>query len=123
MLAGEDIAEKRLHQDGRFFVKVEGREVDVRVSSYASVFGETIVMRLLDRKRGLLALEHLGLEPRTLQAMREGALRTSSGLLLVVGPTSSGKTTTLYSFVDFVNGPTREDHQLARTRSSTCCRA
>ena len=105
VLAGADIAERRLHQDGRFFVKVDGREVDVRVSCYVSVFGETIVMRLLDRQRGLLALEHLGLEPRTLQAMREGALRTSSGLLLVVGPTSSGKTTTLYSFVDFVNGP------------------
>lgn len=106
VLAGADIAERRLHQDGRFFVKVEGREVDVRVSCYASVFGETIVMRLLDRQRGLLALEHLGFEPRTLQAMREGALRTSSGLVLVVGPTSSGKTTTLYSFVDYVNGPT-----------------
>jgi type IV pilus assembly protein PilB len=105
VLADCDIAERRLHQDGRFFVKVDGREVDVRVSSYASVFGETVVLRLLDRQRGLLALEHLGLEPRTLQGLRETALRTSSGLLLVVGPTSSGKTTTLYSFVDFVNEP------------------
>ena len=106
VLAGADISERRLHQDGRFFVKVDGREVDIRVSSYASVFGETIVLRLLDRQRGLLALEHLGFEPRALLAIREVGLRTSSGLLLVVGPTSSGKTTTLYSFVDFVNGPT-----------------
>lgn len=105
VISGADIAERRLHQDGRFYVELEGRTVDVRVSTYASVFGETVVMRLLDRQRGLLALENLGLEPRTLQTLREDTLRTSSGLLMVVGPTSSGKTTTLYSFVDYVNGP------------------
>ena len=105
VLAGCDIAERRLHQDGRIFVRVEGREVDIRVSTYASVHGETIVMRLLDRRRGLVPLEDLSFEPRVLIQIRETVLRSSSGLVLVTGPTGSGKTTTLYSFVDFVNDP------------------
>jgi type IV pilus assembly protein PilB len=69
------------------------------------VFGETLVLRLLDRRRGLVPLEELGLEPRILGMVRDLVLRTSSGLVLVTGPTGSGKTTTLYSFVDFVNDP------------------
>ena len=106
VLASADIAERRLHQDGRISVKVDGREVDIRVSTYVSVFGETVVMRLLDRRRGLVPLEDLGFEPRILTTLREVVLRTSSGLVLVTGPTGSGKTTTLYSFVDYVNDPT-----------------
>jgi type IV pilus assembly protein PilB len=103
VLAGADIAERRLHQDGRIVVKVEGREVDIRVSSYAAMFGETLVLRLLDRKRGLVPLDDLGFAPRVLATLRDVVLRTSSGLVLVTGPTGSGKTTTLYSFVDYVN--------------------
>jgi type IV pilus assembly protein PilB len=106
VLAGADIAERRLHQDGRISVRVEGREVDIRVSTYASVFGETVVLRLLDRRRGLVPLDELGFEPRILSTLREVVLRTSSGLVLLTGPTGSGKTTTLYSFVDYVNDPT-----------------
>ncbi len=106
VLAGADIAERRLHQDGRISVRVDGREVDIRVSTYASVFGETVVMRLLDRRRGLVPLDELGFEPRILGTLREVVLRTSSGLVLLTGPTGSGKTTTLYSFVDYVNDPT-----------------
>ena len=105
VLAGADIAERRLHQDGRIVVKVEGREVDIRVSAYASMFGETIVMRLLDRRRGLVPLQDLTFAPRVLATLRDVVLRTSSGLVLVTGPTGSGKTTTLYSFVDYVNDP------------------
>jgi type IV pilus assembly protein PilB len=105
VLANCDIAERRLHQDGRICVRVEGREVDIRVSTYVSMYGETIVMRLLDRRRGLVPLEDLAFEPRVLAQVREIVLRASSGLVLVTGPTGSGKTTTLYSFVDYVNEP------------------
>jgi type IV pilus assembly protein PilB len=105
VLANADITERRLHQDGRIAARIEGREIDIRVSTYASVFGETIVMRLLDRRRGLVPLDDLGFEPAVLSLVRELVLRTSSGLVLVTGPTGSGKTTTLYSFVDFVNDP------------------
>ena len=105
VIAHMDIAERRLHQDGRFFVSTQGRDVDIRVSSYASVFGETLVLRLLDRRRGLIPLDNLGFEPRILALLREIVLRSSSGLVLITGPTGSGKTTTMYSFVDF----TRDD--------------
>lgn len=105
VLAGADIAERRLHQDGRINVVVDGREVDIRVSTYVSVHGETLVMRLLDRRRGLVPLDDLGFESRVGAALRDVALRTSSGLVLVTGPTGSGKTTTLYSFVDYINDP------------------
>jgi type IV pilus assembly protein PilB len=103
VLAGMDIAERRLHQDGRLFVRLDAREIDIRVSSYASVFGETLVMRLLDRQRGLIPLEGLGFEKRILANLRDVVLRGSSGLILVTGPTGSGKTTTMYSFVDYIN--------------------
>jgi type IV pilus assembly protein PilB len=69
------------------------------------MFGETIVMRLLDRRRGLVPLQDLTFAPRVLATLRDVVLRTSSGLVLVTGPTGSGKTTTLYSFVDYVNDP------------------
>ena len=105
VIAHMDIAERRLHQDGRLFVNAEGRDVDIRVSSYASIFGETLVLRLLDRRRGLIPLDTLGFEPRILAMLREVVLRSSSGLILITGPTGSGKTTTMYSFVDF----TRDD--------------
>lgn len=105
VLARMDIAERRLHQDGRFFVETDGRDVDIRVSSYASLFGETLVLRFLDRRRGLIPLDNLGFEPMILGMLREIVLRASSGLVLITGPTGSGKTTTMYSFVDF----TRDD--------------
>ncbi len=105
VLAGADIAERRLHQDGRISVRVEGREVDIRVSSYVSVYGETLVLRLLDRQRGLVPLQELGFGARVLPVLRDEVLRTSSGLVLVTGPTGSGKTTTLYSCVDYVHRP------------------
>jgi len=106
ILASMDIAERRLHQDGRFFVRTDGRDVDIRVSSYASISGETLVLRLLDRRRGLIPIDSLGFEPRVLNTLREIVLRASSGLILITGPTGSGKTTTMYSFVDYINDET-----------------
>lgn len=106
VLGGADIAERRLHQDGRIFVKVESREIDIRMSTYVTVFGETIVLRLLDRRRGLVPLEGLGFESKVLLNLRDVVLRSSSGLVLITGPTGSGKTTTLYSFVDAVKDDT-----------------
>ncbi len=108
ILAGADIAEKRLHQDGKIFVKIEGGEVDIRVSSYVSVYGETIVMRLLDRNKGILPLEKVGFTPNAFASLTEVVLESSSGLVLLVGPTGSGKTTTLYSFLDHANDPSEK---------------
>jgi type IV pilus assembly protein PilB len=108
ILARIDVTEKRLHQDGKIHVKVGGREIDIRVSTYVSVFGETIVMRLLDRERGIVPLEQIGFQPRALHALQETALGASSGLVLTVGPTGSGKTTTLYSFVQHANDPSEK---------------
>lgn len=105
VLAGMDIAERRQHQDGRIGVRIENSDVDVRVSSYSSTFGETIVLRLLDRRRGLVAIDALGFEPKIFANLRDVVLRSSSGLVLITGPTGSGKTTSLYSFVDYVNSP------------------
>ncbi len=106
LLAGANIAERRLHQDGRIGARIAGREVDVRVSTYSGMYGESIVMRLLDWRRGLVSMEELGFEAPVLAALRDHALRASSGLVLVTGPTGCGKTTTLYSFVDYLNEPT-----------------
>ena len=106
ILAEMDIAERRLHQDGRFFVRAEGREIDLRVSSYASMFGETLVLRLLDRHRGLMPLAALGFQPRIQKMLKDLILRSSSGMMLVTGPTGSGKTTTMYSFIDYVKNDT-----------------
>ncbi len=103
VLAAMDIAERRLHQDGRFFVKADGRDVDIRVSSYASMFGETLVLRLLDRHRGLIPLGALGFQPSAHKILKDLVLRSSSGMVLLTGPTGSGKTTSMYSFVDYVN--------------------
>ncbi len=108
ILARADVTEKRAHQDGKIHVKVEGREIDIRVSNYVSMFGETIVMRLLDRDRSIVKVSELGFQPRVEALLSENVLRASSGLVLLVGPTGSGKTTTLYSFVDHANDPSRK---------------
>jgi len=96
VMARLDIAERRLPQDGRIRVHVSGRDVDVRVSIVPTAFGERAVLRLLDRAAAPLELERLGLAP-ALSAAVDGILRQSHGLLLVSGPTGSGKTTTLYA--------------------------
>lgn len=102
LISGMDIAERRLPQDGRLSARVSGREVDIRVSSVPAVHGESLVMRLLPKERQDLSLERLGLSPRDLQVFRTWA-REPHGIVLVTGPTGSGKSTTLYAVLEEMN--------------------
>jgi len=102
ILANMDIAERRLPQDGRFQVKFGTREVDLRVSTIPTVFGEKVVLRLLDKSKGLLMLEQLGFLPDQLTQF-ESIISKSYGIILLTGPTGSGKTTTLYAALNKVN--------------------
>jgi type IV pilus assembly protein PilB len=104
IMASLDISERRLPQDGRMKVKYKGREVDFRVSTLPTLFGEKVVMRLLDKSNLKLDLSKLGFAPKAL-ADFEAAIRAPYGMLLVTGPTGSGKTTTLYSALDRLNQP------------------
>jgi len=104
ILAKMDIAEKRLPQDGAISAKLEDRIVDLRVSTIPTVYGEKVVMRLLDKGAVKLELVNLGYEPKQLEAIRK-ALNSSYGLFFVTGPTGSGKSTTLYSCLNEVFDP------------------
>ena len=106
VMARLDIAEKRIPQDGRISLKVGGREVDVRVSTLPSANGERVVLRLLDKQAGRLNLQHLGMSVRDRDLM-EATVRKPHGILLVTGPTGSGKTTTLYASLVSLNDRTR----------------
>ena len=101
-----DIAEKRLPQDGRISLRIAGRAVDVRVSTIPSGHGERVVMRLLDKQAGRLDLGSLGMEPRV-QAMVDELIHKPHGIILVTGPTGSGKTTTLYAALERINDHSR----------------
>ena len=101
-----DIAEKRLPQDGRISLRIAGRAVDVRVSTIPAGHGERVVLRLLDKQAGRLELDSLGMDPRTQKLMDE-LIHKPHGILLVTGPTGSGKTTTLYSSLERINDNTR----------------
>ncbi|WP_322629250.1 type II secretion system ATPase GspE [Halothiobacillus sp.] len=105
VMASLDIAEKRIPQDGRISLRLAGRPVDVRVSTLPSGNGERIVLRLLDKQAGRLTLDHLGLTAE-LQARLHALIHRPHGILLVTGPTGSGKTTTLYAALSEIN--TRE---------------
>lgn len=105
ILCEANIAEKRRHQGGRFLFNYSGREMDIRVSFYVTIHGEKIVMRLLNRDNELLQIEDLGMQPRMLDRFRQDALDTPSGVLIVTGPTGSGKTTTVYSCINYLNKP------------------
>ncbi|HRX70713.1 MAG: Flp pilus assembly complex ATPase component TadA [Gammaproteobacteria bacterium] len=104
ILSRADIAERRRHQDGHitFEDPNTGRNIDVRVSIYITVYGEKIVLRLL-RKTQLVPLDQLNMFPRTLNHFYEDALELPSGIILITGPTGTGKTTTLYSAVNYLN--------------------
>jgi general secretion pathway protein E len=101
-----DIAEKRLPQDGRISLRVGGRAIDVRVSTIPSGHGERVVLRLLDKQAGRLDLGELGMEP-PIEALLDRIIHKPNGILLVTGPTGSGKTTTLYAALSRLNDATR----------------
>lgn len=102
LMSGLDISEKRLPQDGRFNVKLKNQSIDVRISTMPTQHGESVVMRLLSQSQGALGLERLGFPPDMLKRFRELFARPQ-GLVLVTGPTGSGKTTTLYSVLSELN--------------------
>jgi general secretion pathway protein E len=103
-MAGLNIAEKRLPQDGRIRRKIAGRDIDMRVATIPTARGERVTIRLLDRTAVLLDLADLGFGPDHLQQMEE-LIRRPHGILLVTGPTGSGKTTTLYAALSKINSP------------------
>ncbi|MHC1727546.1 MAG: GspE/PulE family protein [Syntrophobacteraceae bacterium] len=104
ILAKADITEKRRHQGGRILFEdsLTGQSLDMRVSFFVSVWGEKVVLRLLNRKAQILDLNTIGMYPKTLERFRYDALDNPSGVILVTGPTGSGKTTTLYSSVSYL---------------------
>jgi type IV pilus assembly protein PilB len=105
ILCEADITEKRRHQGGRFLFDHDSCNVDFRVSFYATVHGEKIVMRILNRKTELLDIEDIGISPRMLEKFRLDALDSPGGVCIVTGPTGSGKTTTVYSCINYLNTP------------------
>lgn len=106
IIARMDIAERRLPQDGRFKMKISGRDVDVRVSVIPTIYGEKVVMRILDASAVKHELDHLGLEPEALEEFKD-MLSRPHGILIVTGPTGSGKSTTLYSALNYLKDPTK----------------
>ena len=107
LMSGLDISEKRHPQDGRFNVLVRNQPIDVRISTLPAQYGESVVMRVLNRQSGLLSLEHLGMPARMLERF-SAIFNRVSGMVLVTGPTGSGKTTTLYAALNALNTSSRK---------------
>jgi type IV pilus assembly protein PilB len=106
IMAELNIAERRIPQDGRMRLAIDGRSVDLRVSTLPIMRGESVVLRILDKEQGFVDIDHLGLGPGE-RARLEYAIRQVQGAVLVTGPTGAGKTTTLYAALDAVNTPER----------------
>jgi len=104
IMSSLDIAERRLPQDGRMRVRVSGKDFDLRVSVMPTVHGEKVVLRVLDKTNLSASIDKLGLDPETFKRLK-GAIDAPHGLILVTGPTGSGKTTTLYSALNELNNP------------------
>ena len=104
VMAGLDIAEKRLPMDGRIGIRVNGKEIDIRVATCPTVYGEKVVLRLLQKGGGVIRLEQLGFETRDDDVVRRTIARPN-GIMLVTGPTGSGKSTSLYAFLHEINTP------------------
>ncbi len=104
LLSGMDISEKRLPQDGRLLIKTGSSNIDIRMSTVPTQYGESAVMRLLIQSQGLLDLKRSGMPPNVLKKFRK-LIRNSHGIVLVTGPTGSGKTTTLYGALEELNTP------------------
>ena len=107
IMSGLDISEKRIPQDGRFNIRIKGRSVDVRLSTMPVQFGESVVMRLLDHSDGMKTLQQLGM-PEKIEKRFQHLITRPHGMVLVTGPTGSGKTTSLYSALDILNTPERK---------------
>jgi len=97
-----DIGQRRVPQDGRIHIKVKGKKIDLRVSTYPVIYGEKMVLRILDLSRVHVSLDSIGFEPSMLESYRQ-LVRSSNGIILVTGPTGSGKTTTLYATLNEIN--------------------
>lgn len=108
ILANLKLDEKRKPQDGRFTAHIEGRKVDFRVSTFPTHYGEKVVMRILDSEKGVKSLEELGVSARNLALIKK-SIKASYGMILITGPTGSGKSTTLYSMVNAID---REKHNV-----------
>ena len=108
VLAQADVAQHRVHQDGRIYVRHDQEEIDCRASFYVTVFGENAVIRILRKEQALLGLEGLGLPAPILRTFVDDVVEPTTGIVLVCGPTGSGKTTTLYATVDRLNDSTRK---------------
>ncbi|MBN2590534.1 MAG: Flp pilus assembly complex ATPase component TadA [Sedimentisphaerales bacterium] len=106
IVAHMDIAERRLPQDGRFKMKVSGRAIDVRVSTIPTIYGEKVVMRILDASAVKHDINKLGLEPQYLEEFKD-MLARPHGIIIVTGPTGSGKSTSLYSALNYLKDPTK----------------
>lgn len=125
IMSNMDISEKRLPQDGRIQTVVAGRNVDLRVSTFPTMYGENLVIRILDKTRSLIRLEDLGMPDKTLKIFQE-MIRKPHGIILVTGPTGSGKSTTLYAVMMKINSAeqnivTMEDpieYEIERVRQS-----
>ena len=104
IMAGLNIAEKRLPQDGRFAIRTAGKDIDLRVSVLPTSHGERVVLRLLEKENRLLNLNEMGFSPEQLRTIRQ-LIQLTHGILLVTGPTGSGKTTTLYAALSEINSP------------------
>jgi type IV pilus assembly protein PilB len=102
ILSNMKLDEKRKPQDGRFSAKIEGRKIDFRVSTFPAYYGEKVVMRILDQEKGVKPLDQMGLSPEMLAMVRR-AIAAPYGMILISGPTGSGKTTTLYSMLGEIN--------------------
>jgi len=105
VMAEMDIADSRRHQDGRMFREIGHVKVDFRVSTYVTLYGENVVMRILRRDGGLKSLEQLHMNKAMLNRFKHEALDVPTGVTIVTGPTGSGKTTTLYAGIDYLNQP------------------
>jgi type IV pilus assembly protein PilB len=104
IMSGMDIAESRIPQDGRFRMDFGGRNIDLRVSTFPTMYGEKVVMRILDKEKSVIPLSQLGLDDRDFRTISK-VIHKPHGIVLVTGPTGSGKTTTLYSILTEINSP------------------
>jgi type IV pilus assembly protein PilB len=100
-----DITEKRRHQGGRFQFEHSGEQLDIRASFFVTIHGEKVVLRILNRQGQLFGLEEIGMSPNILARFKEDALDLPSGVVLITGPTGSGKTSTVYSCINYLNNP------------------